>query len=42
MQGIATEWWPTIVMAGVYVAAWLAIIWIAAKALTDHRPRRPH
>ncbi|MGE0028523.1 MAG: hypothetical protein AB7O78_16190 [Thermoleophilia bacterium] len=37
----AMEWWPTLVMSGVYVAAWAAIIWIAGKALTDHRRRGP-
>lgn len=27
------DWWPAIWMAGVYVAAWAAILAIAAKAL---------
>lgn len=41
MRWIAMEWWPTIWMAGVYVAAWAGIVWLAAKALTDRRGRRP-
>ena len=35
------DWWPTVWMAGVYVAAWILLILIAAKALTDARRHGP-
>jgi hypothetical protein len=41
MHWNAMEWWPTLVMAGVYIAAWGGIVWIAARALTDRQRRGP-
>ncbi len=41
MRTSLVEWWPTIWMSGVYVAAWVVIVVLAAKALTNGGRRRP-
>jgi hypothetical protein len=35
-------WWPAAWVAVVEIVAWAIVAWIAVRALTDRRGRRPH